>query len=338
MTQLPAAIDALGDSNAREQALLFEMLRIRRIEEAIAARYPEQEMRTPVHLCVGQEATPVGVSEHLRQTDKVMSGHRSHGHYLAKGGDLPAMIAEIYGKVTGCSRGKGGSQHLVDLTCGFLGSAPILASTLSIGVGVAWALRQKGTDDISVVYFGDAATEEGVFHESVSFASLHKLPVVFVCENNLYSTHSQLGVRQPSRPIADLAVGHDLPGVTADGNDVFAVSATAAEAVARARCGEGPSLLVFDTYRWLEHVGPFSDVNLGYRTAAELEQWMATDPIRRVCEYLSSRDPNWTVCESRMEALVDEEIADAFLFARSSPFPDISEMMMGVYPEKSGRP
>jgi len=219
---------ALTVNDSRETALFRDMLRIRRVEEAIADRYPKGEMRTPVHLCVGQEATPVGVSEHLRMTDKVMSGHRSHGHYLAKGGNLSAMLAEIYGRDTGCSRGKGGSQHLVDVRCGFLGSAPILASTLSIGVGVAWALKRQGTDGVVVVYFGDGATEEGVFHESVSFATLHSLPVVFVCENNLYSTHSGPSVRQPPRPIADTALAHGIPGITCDGNDVLSVSMVAA--------------------------------------------------------------------------------------------------------------
>ena len=316
----------------REIALFRQMLRIRRIEEAIASHYPEQEMRTPVHLCVGQEATPVGVSEHLSVRDKVMSGHRSHGHYLAKGGDLRTMLAEIYGRETGCSRGKGGSQHLVDLGSGFLGSAPILASTLSIGVGVAWALKQGGTDGVVVVYFGDAATEEGVFHESVSFAALHKLPVIFVCENNLYSTHSDLSVRQPARPISDLALAHGIPGVTCDGNDVLSVSEVAAEAVNRGRMGEGPSLLVFNTYRWLEHVGPDSDLELGYRSAEELESWKARDPLQILRLQCRLNVTDWDTVEQQFEVEIDREIVDAFSFARNSPFPKSSEMLADVYP------
>ena len=316
----------------REIALFRQMLRIRRIEEAIAHHYPEQEMRTPVHLCIGQEATPVGMSEHLRVRDKVMSGHRSHGHYLAKGGDLRAMIAEIYGREAGCSRGKGGSQHLVDLDSGFLGSAPILASTLSIGVGVAWALKQQGTDEVVVVYFGDAATEEGAFHESVSFAALHNLPVIFVCENNLYSTHSGLSARQPERPIADMALAYGIPGITCDGNNVLSVSKVAAEAVSRGRMGQGPSLLVFNTYRWLEHVGPGSDLELGYRSEDELEKWKARDPIQAMRIRCRSSVNDWDAFEQQFETEIDEEIFDAFSFARTSPFPDTSEMLTDVFP------
>ncbi len=318
----------------REITLFRGMLRIRRVEEAIADHYPAQEMRTPVHLCVGQEATPVGVSEHLDARDKVMSGHRSHGHYLAKGGDLRAMIAEIYGRETGCSRGKGGSQHLIDLDCGFLGSAPILASTLSIGVGVAWALKHQGTDGVAVavVYFGDAATEEGVFHESVSFAALHSLPVLFVCENNLYSVHSDLSVRQPARPISDMALAYGIPGITCDGNDVLSVSQVAAQAVSRARLGLGPSLLVFDTYRWLEHVGPASDLELGYRSAEELELWKSRDPLQRLRLRCRANVTGWDAVEQRLETEILDEIVDAFSFARNSPFPDISEMLTDVFP------
>ena len=316
---------------SRETALFRQMLRIRRIEEAIADHYPEQEMRTPVHLCVGQEATPVGVSEHLDVRDKVMSGHRSHGHYLAKGGDLRRMLAEIYGRETGCSRGKGGSQHLVDLDSGFLGSAPILASTLSIGVGVAWAIKQQGTDGVVVVYFGDAATEEGVFHESVSFAALHHLPVIFVCENNLYSTHSDLSVRQPARPISDMALAYGIHGISCDGNDVLSVSEVSAKAVSRARTGLGPSLLVFDTYRWLEHVGPNSDLELGYRSAEEIERWKSRDPLQALRLRCRLNIFDWDNVENGLESEIHEEIVDAFSFARNSPFPDPSEMLTDVF-------
>ena len=319
-------------TGVRETDLFRHMLRIRRIEEAIADHYPEQEMRTPVHLCVGQEATPVGVSEHLNARDKVMSGHRSHGHYLAKGGDLRAMLAEIYGRETGCSRGKGGSQHLVDLDSGFLGSAPILASTLSIGVGVAWALKHQRTGGVVVVYFGDAATEEGIFHESLSFAALHSLPVIFVCENNLYSTHAGLSVRQPARPISDMAVAYRIPGITCDGNDVFSVSEVAEKAVSRARLGLGPSLLVFDTYRWLAHVGPGSDLDLGYRTAEELESWKSRDPLQILRVRCRDSVTDWDAVEQHLETEISEEIGDAFSFARNSAFPNILELLTDVFP------
>lgn len=324
------AVAALADM-ADEGRWFASMLRIRRVEEEIARRYPEQQMRTPVHLCVGQEAVPVGVSHCLRRSDKVLSGHRSHGQYLAKGGDLGRMIAEIYGRASGCSGGKGGSQHLVDLECGFLGSAPILASTLSIGVGVAWALDFVGSGDVCVVYFGDAATEEGVFHEAMSFASLHALPVVFVCENNLYSTQAGMEVRQPMRPLMDLARAHAVSSSTTDGNDAIAVVHTAAGAIDRARNGDGPSFLVFDTYRFLEHVGPGTDTHLGYRSEAEVATWRQRDPIDRLRLHLLSTVSDWHDREAAMEADIGNEVDAAFEFALASPFPDVSEMLSQVY-------
>ena len=208
--------------------LYREMLRIRLVEERIGDLYAEQEMRCPTHLSIGQEAPPVGVSAHLRRDDLVFSGHRSHAHYLAKGGDLKAMLAELYGRETGCAAGKGGSQHLIDLDCGFMGSAPILASTISVGVGAAWAARLDGHDKVFVIYFGDGATEEGTFHEALNFAGTHRLAVVFVCENNLYSVHSALDVRQPNRPIHSLAPAHGLHALHGDGNDVDVVHDLAA--------------------------------------------------------------------------------------------------------------
>jgi pyruvate dehydrogenase E1 component alpha subunit len=311
---------------------LRSMLRIRMVELEIANRYPEQEMRTPVHLCVGQEATPVGVGQVLRTSDKVMSGHRSHGQYLAKGGDLRAMIAELYGKDTGCSRGYGGSQHLIDLDCGFLGSAPILASTLSIGTGVAWSIQESHHGDVCVVFFGDAAVEEGVFYESSSFASLHKLPIIYVCENNLYSTHSHISDRQPDRPISNLAVASAFPALEVDGNDVLAVREAARVSVMQARSGGGPSLIVADTYRWLEHVGPNDDSLLGYRTSAEISDWKEKDPIIKLVEVLSESQVDTAGLLDQWTTEISLEIQDAFDFAQKSPFPDANLMYSFVLP------
>src|SRR5579859_6536135 len=181
-----------------QRRLYRGLLRLRLVEERIAELYPEQEMRCPVHLSIGQEAVAVGVCDHLEPADQALSGHRSHGHYLAKGGDLRAMLAELYGRETGCARGKGGSMHLVDLEAGFLGATPIVASTIPIAVGVAFAARLRGQPLVTVAFFGEGATEEGVFHEAANFAALHRLAVVFVCENNLYSVYSPLEVRQPA--------------------------------------------------------------------------------------------------------------------------------------------
>ncbi len=310
----------------------YAMLRIRRVEEAIGRWYPDQQMRNPVHLCIGQEAPGVGVSAHLTIDDQAMSGHRSHGHYLSKGGDLNRMIAELHGKATGCCRGRGGSQHLVDTSVGFKGAAPILASTLSIATGVAWALARAQRGDVAVAYFGDAAVEEGVFHESLSFASLHRLPIIYVCENNLFSVHSPLEDRQPPRPIADLALAHAMPGETIDGNDVRVVSRAAGEAIARARAGQGPTLLECSTYRYVGHVGPGAEINLGYRDQQDLDSWRARDPLTVESRRLDRELPDWRTLEREFEDMIEVQIEEAYAFAMASPFPEPDEMLNDVLP------
>jgi len=313
--------------------MLTELIRIRMVEEEIVARYPEQEMRCPTHVCIGQEAPPVGVSVFLRPTDRVFSAHRSHGHYLAKGADLNAMIAELYGRTTGCAGGYGGSQHLIDLDAGFMGSAPILASTISVGVGAAWALKRKGTDDIAVIYFGDGATEEGAFHEAMNFAGVEKLPVVFVCENNLYSVHTPLAIRQPDRAIVDLGPAHGMPGTAADGNDVEAVWTLADQAVRRARAGEGPTLLELSTYRWKEHCGPNEDHQLGYRSSEEIAVWQDRCPVARYEKRLVTEGVIDAATVARIRKEIADEIGRAFDFARQSPFPPPDALTRHVYPE-----
>ncbi len=310
-----------------------QMLRIRLVEEAIARRYPEQEMRCPTHLCIGQEAPPAGVSAHLEADDLVFTGHRSHGHYLAKGGDLAAMLAELYGRETGCAHGKGGSQHLIDLDCGFMGSAPILASTISVGVGAAWGAQMNGENRVVVIYFGDGATEQGVFHEAMNFAGTRRLPVVFVCENNLYSVHSAMDVRQPAgRAIHELAPPHRVAGLSGDGNDADVVYDLAAGAVAGARGGEGPSLIELATYRWLEHCGPNDDTALNYRSAEEIAVWKARDPVARYRERLAEEGVLTDALDSRYAAEIADEIEGAFGFARQSPFPTPDALARHVFP------
>lgn len=317
-----------------QRSMLYSMLRVRMVEEEIVERYSEQEMRCPTHIAIGQEAPPVGVSAHLRQSDYVFSAHRSHGHYLAKQADLPAMIAEIYGKATGCALGKGGSQHLVDLDAGFMGSAPILASTISVGVGVAWAAKRRGEDRVIVIYFGDGATEEGAFHEAINFAGVNQLPVVFVCENNLYSVHTLLETRQPSnRAIHHLASVHGMEGAGGDGNDVEDVWRIAGEAVERARTGGGPSLIEFATYRWKEHCGPMEDINLGYRDQAEFDAWVAKCPVANYEQRLADDGVVDEAAIESMRADIAAEIAAAFAFAKDSPFPAPEALGQFVYPE-----
>jgi pyruvate dehydrogenase E1 component alpha subunit len=306
-----------------------KMLRIRMVEEAIADHYAEGEMRCPVHLSIGQEAAAVGVCEALAPSDKVYSTHRCHAHYLAKGGDLNRMFAEICGKAVGCVGGRGGSMHLMDIEKGMIASIPIVSSAIPVAVGSALADKRMGTGKVTVAFLGDASVEEGVFHESANFAVLHRLPVVFVCENNLYSVYTPLAQRQPDRPLTEAARAHGMPALQGDGNDVEACSALAAEAVARARAGAGPTFLLLDTYRWREHCGPNFDNHIGYRTEAEFRQWAERCPLRRLRERLAgglTQD-----AEATMHAAIAAEIEAARAFARTAPLPDPSQAGRHVY-------
>ena len=298
------------------------MKRIRIVEEEIARRYPEGKMRCPTHLSVGQEAVAVGVGLALRGDDLAMSGHRAHAHYLGKGGDLRAMLAELHGKVTGCSGGKGGSMHLIDVKAGFMGSTAIVAGTVPVGVGLAYGMDFKGTDQVSCVFLGDAVVETGVFFESVNFAVLKKLPVLFVCENNLYSVYSPLRVRQPEgRSIAQMVQGLGLRARAGDGNDVVEVYRMAGEALAEIRRGEGPVFLELSTYRWREHCGPNYDNDLGYRAEAEFLAWRAKEPIGRLEASLRSQRVVSAEESAAMDHAIAREVGAAFAYAEESPFP-----------------
>lgn len=314
--------------------LLEGMVRIRMVEEAIAGRYSEQEMRCPVHLSIGQEAAAVGVCAALRPDDQAMSGHRSHAHYLAKGGDLDAMIAEIYGKQTGCCGGRGGSMHLVDLDAGFVGAVPIVGSTIPIATGLAFADRQLKRDRVTIAFLGEAATEEGVFHESANFASLHRLPIVYVCENNLYSVYSPLEVRQPAhREVWQLAAGHGIEAHQADGNDPLTVYDLTRNAVSNARSGRGPVFLELKTYRWREHCGPGFDNHIGYRTESEYLEWRGRDPIANF-EYRLQRAGGFDELRyAQLKDRIEAEIAAAFTAANHAAPPAGSTLMAHVYAE-----
>ena len=309
--------------------LFTAMLRIRMIEEEIAARYAQEKMRCPIHLSIGQEAVAVGVSSVLRRSDQIVTTHRCHAHYLAKGGDLKAMLCELMGREPGCCSGRGGSMHLFDREVGVLLSLPIVAASIPIGVGAAFAMKQKKEDNVAVIYLGDASVEEGVFHESANFAALHRLPAIFVCENNLYSVYTALRDRQPARPIVELARGHGLECQLVDGNDVFAVREAATAAVERARAGKGASFIQADTYRWREHCGPNYDNTLGYRTVAEFETWKQRDPIEGLRRSAGSELDDRAVKDLRDG--ITREISSAFAYAESAPFPDPQTMTRYVY-------
>ncbi len=305
--------------------LCKRMLRIRRIEEAIADSYPKGEMKCPVHLSLGQEAVAVGVCSALKKPDHVYSNHRCHAHYLAKGGDLRGMLAELFGRHTGCAKGKGGSMHLVDTAAGMMGASALVAGTIPMAAGSALSFQRAGEKRVAVTFFGDGATEEGILYETLNFAALKKLPVIFVCENNLYATYSHVRARQATPSSAERAKAFGVPAKRIDGNNVLAVLAAANEAVARARSGDGPSYLECLTYRLRDHVGPAWDHEVGYRTREEVEQWIAKCPIERMPEAKDAAK------RRRWEAEIADELEKGFAFARQSPFPPKEELLEGVY-------
>ena len=296
------------------------MLRIRMTEEAIAERYTENKMRCPTHLSIGQEAISVGVCSNLTKNDFVLSTHRAHAHYLAKGGDLKRMIAELYGKKTGCSKGMGGSMHLIDKSVGFMGSTAIVGNTIPVAVGLGLSLKLKKEDGLSCVFFGDGAIEEGAFYESINYAVVHKLPVLFICENNLYSVYSGLTVRQPQgRKIYEMV---DAMGIQTDhgyGNDVEEVQKKVSNAKDKIFGGQGPQFIEFNTYRWREHCGPNYDNDIGYRSEAEYLEWKEKDPLKDININLSKEQLDIETKKNK------NEIDDAFSYAEDSDFPDYED-------------
>jgi pyruvate dehydrogenase E1 component alpha subunit len=307
--------------------LFCQLLRVRMVEEAIAEHYPRWQMRCPVHLSIGQEAAAVGVCSQLRRSDRVMSGHRSHAHYLAKGGALLPMLLEIHGKADGCSSGRGGSMHLLDLGAGFQGAVPIVGSTIPIATGLAFADKLAGRDNVTAVFFGEAATEEGVFAESLNFAALHDLRVLFVCENNLYSVYSPMEVRQPAgRSITALAAAHGVASFHADGNDLDFVRDATGEALRQMSVRPAPKLLLLDTYRWREHCGHGYDNHIGYRTEKEYQTWKERDPVAMFRDRLSGENLLDSKAEEKMAKQMLVEIEEAFAAAESAPFPSADSM------------
>ena len=307
------------------------MLRIRLVEEKIAKLYTEQEMRCPVHLSIGQEAIAVGACAHLQKSDLVLSAHRAHAHYLAKGGDLKRLISELYGKSTGCAMGKGGSMHLIDLESGFFAAVPIVGSTIPIATGVAWAFKMRNQNNIAVVFLGDGATEEGVFAESLDFASLKSIPVLFVCENNFYSVYSNLEVRQAEgRSITKISESHGVKSFSGNGNDILEVHTITEQAINYMRSEIKPVLLEFETFRWLEHCGPNWDDDLGYRKDGELKEWMDMCPVQTFEKSLIRNDLDKDRI-NEMKGMIAKEIEEAFEYAKKSPFPKIEMLNEHIY-------
>lgn len=322
-----------GVSRAVQLQLYQSMLRMRLVEERIAQLYAEQEMRCPCHLSIGQEAVAAGACAHLRVDDPLFGTYRGHDIYLAKGGDLTALIAELYGKATGCTHGRGGSMQLIAPEVGLVCTSAIVSGTIPMAAGAALSATIRGTPQVAMVVFGDGATEEGVFHETMNFASLKRLPVVFVCENNLYATYSHQSARQCADNIFERAAIYHVPGVRVDGNDVLAVYRAVGQAMQRARQGHGPSLIECRTYRWLEHVGPHEDVHLGYRSAKEVAMWRARCPLKRMVAHLLRSRHVTRQQLAAMASVIRAELDVAVAAAKQSPDPDVSTLSHGVYAE-----
>lgn len=312
--------------------LFRQMYRIRAVEEAIAHHYPEGKMRCPVHLSIGQESIPAVFAQSITSTDFAVSTHRGHAHYLAKGGNLNAMIAEIYGKSSGCAKGKGGSMHLIDLAVNFMGTSAIVGNSIPIGVGLALSARIKKTNQISCVFLGDGATEEGVFYESVNFAAVRKLPVLFICENNFYSVYSPLSVRQPKgRSIAKMVEAMGIDVVVGDGHNIIASYEIMKNGIDKVRSTGVPLFLEFTTYRWREHCGHGFDNDIGYRTQEEFLEWQSRDPLNNLELQMQQAGSHMERFLDGIKCEVDLEVIKAFEFAENSSFPAQSEAYDGVY-------
>ena len=314
--------------------LYRSMLRIRLCEESLVDPIIKKEVKCPVHLYSGEEAIAVGVSAHIKTGDSIFGTHRSHGHYLANGGSLNAMIAEIYGKSTGCSKGRGGSMHLCDPANGFWGAAPIVAGTISMTLGAALGNSIRKNDNIAVCFFGDGASGEGVLFESINFAALKKLPIIFICENNLYSTHLAILECRPNDEIYKIAEPFGVESMRIDGNDAITVYESAGKLIEKCRNGEGPGFLECMTYRMRGHVGPDDNIQ-GTRTdirpEAEIAEWWEKDPLQRMKVYLLEQNL-MTVEELQIiEQQIKSEIKDAYNFTHESSYPLNSELSDYVF-------
>jgi len=301
---------------------LYEsVLRIRRVEETIARLYPSDKIKSPVHLSIGQEAVAVGVIDALRADDVVAGTYRGHAAYIAKGGSLPAMFAELYGKATGCAAGKGGSMHLIGMDRHILGNSAVVGTHIPVALGFALAIKRHREERIVACFLGDGATEEGVFSESLNFAALHKLPMLFVCENNGFAIHTPLGKRWATERLVERVATYGIPAERSAAHDVL----TAGPLIDRVRAGAGPAFLECPAIRWKEHVGPNEDFEVGYRQRPPAALWPAQDPVVQLGALLDEAE------RQRIERQVEAEVEKAVDFAERSPTPAIEELYTNVY-------
>ena len=323
----------IGNHNPEEfLRFLRLMLTIRIVEEKIGELVSEGLAKTPCHLAIGQEAVAVGVSAILTSSDRIFGGHRSHSHYLALGGGLYPLVAEVLGKSEGASRGLGGSMHLYGGSIGFHGSVPIVGATIPIAVGAALAAKMDGGRQIAVAYFGDGACEEGVFHESLNFAAVYGLPVLFVVENNLFSSHLHIELRQPSDSIARYADAHRVRSLIIDGNDVGKVVDAAKELVGPMRSGQGPALLEAVTFRFRGHVGPNEDIDVGvHRQMEDVAAWKRRCPILRLRSAMEQAGHLSDGAFDRHVVEISSEVEAAVAKAKAAAFPGQAALLDSVY-------
>lgn len=310
-----------------------ELIRIRQTEATLAERYKQQEMRTPVHFGIGQEAVAVGVCSALNNSDVVYSHHRSHNHFLAKGGSVYRLAAELFGRETGCSGGRGGSVHLTCRDKGFIASSAILGEAAAAATGSALSFKMDKSTQVAVAFFGDAMAEEGAFYECLNYSVLHKLPVLFVCENNGYATESPLSIRQSDKSsIIDRVSAFQLPVKKIDGNNVQQVYTTARDMIHAMR-EHGPGFIECETYRWLEHVGPYYDHEFerSYRSKEELKQWQQKCPLKISAQSLIEKQVASQTEISQWEASIQQEINNDIERAYQDPWPDPKNLLDNVY-------
>ncbi len=298
--------------------LFRKMYKIRRIEERISEFYAEEEMRCPVHLSIGQESVAAGVCHALKRHDKIISTHRAHAHYIAKGGNINSMIAELYGKSTGCLNGLGGSMYLQDINAGVSAAVPVVGSNIAIGTGVAYSSIFQNKKYITTIFFGEGATEEGIFSESLNFAAIHNLPILFICENNLYSVYTPLKDRQPyKRNLKKLVESHGIKSYTLQGNNVSSVYSFTKKIINKIKKERKPYFIEYKTYRWLEHCGPNWDDHLNYRPKGELDSWIKKCPLKLIEKKIKQKN-----ILNKIKNIIDKEVNIAFKFAKKSPYPN----------------
>ena len=318
-------------SNKFKLKLYYEILRIRRIEEKISQKYHEMKMRCPVHLSIGQEAIAVGVSSQLSKNDQIVSNHRSHAHYLAKGGDLKSMLSELYGKKNGCSGGRGGSMNLIDKNVNFILSLPIVGSTIPIGVGLSFEKKINNKNELVIIYLGDAATEQGIFYESLNFAKTNNLKCLFIIENNFYSVYTNLNKRRAFTNLKEIDNIFKIQTYRSNGNKVLDVVNATSNAIKYIKNNSNPAIIILDTFRYLEHCGPNNDDHLNYREEKEIKTWKKNCPLLNFSKILNKEK---ILNKNRVdfyENKIKKEINNSFKHAENSIFPNSRSVYENIY-------